>query len=58
MSSTTVPSPCTGVCRIDPTTAQCQGCQRTLSEIEAWSTLSNSQKLMVWRLLRQRRSVS
>ncbi|NKJ42486.1 DUF1289 domain-containing protein [Novosphingobium sp. SG720] len=30
------PSPCTGVCAIDPASAQCRGCARTITEITAW----------------------
>ncbi|WP_151955960.1 DUF1289 domain-containing protein [Sphingomonas sp. EC-HK361] len=33
---TAVPSPCTGVCRLDAARRQCLGCLRTLAEITAW----------------------
>lgn len=56
MSEVTVPSPCVGICRLDPVTALCQGCFRTIEEIQAWPELSNSQKLLIWRLVRQRRT--
>jgi predicted Fe-S protein YdhL (DUF1289 family) len=32
----TVPSPCTGICRIDPATGFCLGCARTGDEIGGW----------------------
>ena len=51
----TVPSPCTNVCKIDPTTGWCEGCARTLDEIAAWSTLSDDTKLDVWDALAARR---
>lgn len=50
-----VPSPCTGVCRIDPVSAYCEGCLRTIDEIKAWRDLSNGDKLRLWRVLGQRR---
>jgi predicted Fe-S protein YdhL (DUF1289 family) len=34
-----VPSPCTGICRIDEATGYCRGCKRTLEEIADWSML-------------------
>ncbi|EIZ77677.1 hypothetical protein WSK_3686 [Novosphingobium sp. Rr 2-17] len=39
-----VPSPCNGICRIDPRTALCLGCARTIEEIMAWPTLSRPAK--------------
>ena len=44
---TDVPSPCTGVCRIDERSGLCAGCARTLAEIAAWSTLSDDHKRRV-----------
>lgn len=38
------PSPCTGVCRIDPASGWCQGCRRTLTEIADWPMLSVREK--------------
>jgi predicted Fe-S protein YdhL (DUF1289 family) len=55
MSNAPVASPCINVCRIDEATGWCEGCQRTLDEIAAWSVLDNDQKLAVWRALRERR---
>jgi predicted Fe-S protein YdhL (DUF1289 family) len=43
---------------MDPETALCQGCQRTIDEIQAWPDLNNTQKLLIWRLVRQRRSAA
>jgi uncharacterized protein len=42
-----VPSPCTGVCRIDPVSGLCAGCKRTLTEIADWPMLNNSEKRAV-----------
>jgi uncharacterized protein len=54
--SSNVPSPCTGVCRIDPASGWCEGCRRTIDEIVSWSSLGDPAKLRVWKLLRARRS--
>lgn len=50
-----VASPCINICRMDPRTGWCEGCQRTLDEIAAWSTLDDDDKLAVWRLIDDRR---
>ncbi|WP_081473954.1 DUF1289 domain-containing protein [Novosphingobium pentaromativorans] len=36
---TCVPSPCTGVCRLDPGSGLCLGCKRTMEEIADWPML-------------------
>ncbi len=47
-----VPSPCTGVCRIDADgSGLCAGCLRTRDEIATWSTMRNPDKRRVWQLL-------
>jgi predicted Fe-S protein YdhL (DUF1289 family) len=51
-----VPSPCVGVCTIDPACGLCVGCARTLDEIAAWSTLDDAARRTVWRLLPVRRA--
>jgi predicted Fe-S protein YdhL (DUF1289 family) len=38
------PSPCTGICRIDPATGWCEGCARTLTEIADWPMLTVREK--------------
>ncbi len=50
-----VPSPCISVCRMDAAGALCLGCHRTLAEIAAWSTMSDSDKRAVWKQLPERR---
>jgi uncharacterized protein len=49
-----VPSPCIGVCRMDPVTQLCEGCLRTLDEIAAWSRMEDRAKREVWWLIGQR----
>jgi len=51
-----VPSPCTDVCRIDPATGWCEGCQRTLDEIAAWGALDDRARREVWKRLPGRRA--
>lgn len=38
------PSPCIGVCRIDPASGLCTGCARTLQEIADWPMLNVLEK--------------
>jgi uncharacterized protein len=38
------PSPCIGVCAINPHTQFCDGCLRTLDEIAAWWDYTPTQK--------------
>jgi predicted Fe-S protein YdhL (DUF1289 family) len=49
------PSPCINVCRMDAATGWCEGCQRTLHEIAAWSGLADADKRAVWQALPARR---
>ena len=49
-----VPSPCTGVCRMDSALGWCQGCYRTVDELAHWSRASDSAKLATWAQLEQR----
>ena len=51
-----VPSPCSGVCRIDERHGLCAGCLRSLDEIAAWPTLDDRARLALWRTLRARRA--
>lgn len=39
-----VQSPCIGVCVVDDNNQFCQGCFRTVNEIQDWWSLDNSQK--------------
>lgn len=43
------PSPCTNLCTINPDTGLCDGCGRTLDEIEQWGWMTPEQKLAVLR---------
>jgi predicted Fe-S protein YdhL (DUF1289 family) len=52
---TDVGSPCNNVCRMNPDTALCEGCFRTLDEIAAWSGMSSHEKRAVLARLPARR---
>ena len=39
-----VPSPCVGICQLDPTRRWCIGCLRTLQEIGEWSSASDARR--------------
>ena len=42
-----VQSPCIGVCAVDDVSGFCQGCFRTLTEIQDWWDLDESKKKVV-----------
>ncbi len=49
-----VPSPCTQVCRLDPTTGWCEGCGRTIGEIGGWTTAGDAEKRAILARLPER----
>lgn len=58
MNDTPPPSPCTGVCAIDPASALCRGCARTLDEIEDWFTATAARKRAILAVVEQRQKLS
>ena len=54
-TSSVVPSPCVGLCRMDPADRWCEGCLRSRDEIAAWGTMPDRDKLAVRAQLTQRR---
>lgn len=44
MAKEEVKSPCISVCAMDETTGLCQGCYRTIEEIEKWWDLDATQQ--------------
>jgi predicted Fe-S protein YdhL (DUF1289 family) len=50
-----IPSPCIGVCRLDPGTGLCAGCMRTLDEIAIWPAANEAERLAIVQRLRARR---
>ena len=47
-------SPCISVCRMSDVTGLCEGCFRTINEINGWGHRSSEEKRKVWRLIAQR----
>jgi predicted Fe-S protein YdhL (DUF1289 family) len=45
-------SPCVSICRLDPATQICIGCGRTIAEIAAWPSLSETERAAIVRRLR------
>jgi predicted Fe-S protein YdhL (DUF1289 family) len=48
-------SPCVNVCEMDERLGLCKGCLRTINEIAAWSSMSDTQKREVKTQLLARR---
>jgi uncharacterized protein len=49
-----VPSPCVNICRMDATTAWCEGCFRTLEEIAGWGRQDDDTKRAIWQQIELR----
>lgn len=50
-----IPSPCIGICALDPSTGRCSGCMRTTGEIAEWGGATNERRYEIVQLLRERR---
>jgi uncharacterized protein len=50
-----IPSPCIGICKLDPSTGLCLGCMRTPFEIAIWPKSTNAMRLEIVQQLRERR---
>lgn len=53
-----IPSPCVGICTMDPAQGWCAGCFRTLDEISGWSRATDATKREVWAHIEQRQLTS
>lgn len=49
-----IPSPCIGVCRLNPRTGRCDGCERTTAEIAAWPTMDAPTRIALLKSLASR----
>jgi predicted Fe-S protein YdhL (DUF1289 family) len=47
-------SPCEKICIVDPASGLCQGCGRSLSEIERWTSYSDAERARVMNELPRR----
>jgi predicted Fe-S protein YdhL (DUF1289 family) len=52
------PSPCLGICIMDPRTRQCRGCLRTIEEIAGWYEASTQEKRALLAALAVRRAAA
>jgi len=50
------PSPCVSLCKMNPDSALCEGCWRTLDEIIMWSSASDAVKQEIWHKIELRKS--
>ena len=50
------PSPCLGICLMDPATRQCRGCRRTVEEIARWYDATPAEKREILAALETRRA--
>lgn len=50
-----IPSPCVGVCAVNPVSGHCVGCLRSIEEIGAWPRASNEERLAILNELKERR---
>jgi uncharacterized protein len=53
--SVKIPSPCIGVCTLDPAERTCIGCLRTADEIARWPEMSPAERVQIVLQLRVRR---
>jgi uncharacterized protein len=51
----TPPSPCLGICLMDPATRRCRSCLRTIAEIAGWYDASPAEKRAILERLAARR---
>jgi hypothetical protein len=47
MSAAMVSTPCVKICIVDPVSALCVGCGRTVDEIAGWSAMDEAARLAV-----------
>ena len=50
-----IPSPCVGICRLDPATRLCEGCLRSPMEIARWPEADNAERHDIVMQLKERR---
>jgi len=51
------PSPCIGICLIDPANRRCRGCLRTIDEIATWYGADVAEKRAILARIAARRAV-
>jgi len=58
VSDSAPPSPCVGICLVDPATRRCRGCLRTVEEIARWYTADAAEKRALLAALAVRRAAA
>lgn len=56
MPPTILPSPCVGICKLDPETGWCLGCARSSDELTRWRDLSADAQGEIWADLPRRKA--
>jgi predicted Fe-S protein YdhL (DUF1289 family) len=56
MMETIPPSPCVGICIMDPRTRHCRGCLRTVEEIARWYEANAAEKRAILVMLADRKA--
>ncbi len=51
-----ISSPCIGVCVMSEVTGLCQGCSRTIDEIQQWWDMSDAQRQQIMQVLEARQA--
>ena len=54
MSAPTISTPCVRICVVDPLSALCVGCGRTVAEIASWSEMNEEERGDVMAVLDER----
>ena len=54
---TAIESPCNKICSLDPASALCVGCGRTMAEIESWIRLSADERARIMAELPRRLAI-
>lgn len=52
-----LPSPCVGICRLDPGTGWCLGCARDAAELARWGHLTPAAQRLIWDDLPRRKAL-
>lgn len=52
-----LPSPCVGICRLDPATGWCLGCARDADELARWRDLQPEAQAEIWAELPRRKAI-
>jgi len=57
-STTSMQTPCTKICTLDPEKRYCVGCHRTLDEIARWASMTEAERARIMAELSVRRAAA